>query len=172
MTPIPLDAPVKAVPPPGPLSLRTLPLAALLKLALLLAVILSVLLGALLTAGHRFWREIVREQIDAQLSSVAESRRDFVREWIGRQQDRVDIIAARGVIRNYLEKHAAGVPEEPQRTKSQESLNTHVRARAMAAAKVLKDELPEPQYPRPRESDGRGRRGADRQPGRWRIAQQ
>ena len=46
---------------------------AVLKITLLTAVIVAVLLGALLTLGNRLWHEILREQIDARLNSVAGS---------------------------------------------------------------------------------------------------
>ena len=111
-----------------------------LQLTLVVAAIVAVLLGVLLTAGNRFWRGVVRGQIDARLASVAESRRDYVREWIGRQQDRVDVFATRGVLRNFLEKHVAKKAVEPQRTQSQENLDGHVRAGAAITARIASRE--------------------------------
>ena len=110
------------------------------QLTLLVAAIFVVLFGVLVAVGHSFWREVVREQIDARLSAVADSRCDFVQEWIGRQRDRVDLFATRGVLRNFLEKHVAKKDEEPQRTQSQENLDGHVSAGAALMARIASRE--------------------------------
>ncbi len=109
---------------------------AVLKNTLLVAVIIAVLLGALLTFGNRFWHEILREQIDARLSSVAESRRDFVLQWIDHQQERIELVARRGVLRSYLDQHVARESEETGRSQSQENLEGYVRAQAAVSAHI------------------------------------
>ena len=125
--------PPKQPPPPVPLTPRR---SVVVKLTLLVAVIVAVLLGALLMAGNRFWREILREQIDARLSSVAESKRDFVIQWIGHQHERVELVARRGILRSYLDQHVARESEETERSQLQENLEGYVRAKAAVAVRI------------------------------------
>lgn len=122
---------------PAPEPALTRKTSVVVQLTLIVTATLVILLGALIAVGYFGGRMILREQVDNRLSAVAESRRDFVVEWIGRQQDRVDIFATRGVLRNYLEKHVAKIDEEPQRTQSQENLDGHVRIGAALVASIV-----------------------------------
>ncbi len=83
-------------------SLHELPRAALWKLTLLKAVSLALWLGVLLSGGHRYWREVLREQIDAHRSSVAESRRDVVRMQIDLHRQRAALNSNRVEFRNLI----------------------------------------------------------------------
>ncbi len=107
------------------------------QLTALVTVTLLAIISILLAIGYQRGRRILQEQIQARLEAVAASRRDFVQEWVGRQRDRVDIFATRGVLRNFLEKHVAGKPEEPQRTQSQENLDGHVRLGAALSVCIV-----------------------------------
>lgn len=110
------------------------------QLTLFVAATLVVLLGVVLAVSYIVGRRVLRDQIDDRLSAIAESRRDFVAEWVGRQKDRVTIFALRGVLRNFLEKHVAHQSEEPQRTQSQENLDGHVRSGAALVARIVSRE--------------------------------
>ena len=96
-------------------SLHELPRAALWKLTLLTAVSLALLLGVLLSAGHRYWREVLREQIDAHLSSVAESRCDMVRMQIALHRQRAALNSNLAEFRNLLA--GAGAVQAPAATR-------------------------------------------------------
>lgn len=109
--------------PDAPQRLRALPRKAVLKLTLLLAVVLAVLLGVFLTAGHRFWREVLREQIDARLSSVATSRRDMVQAHVSQLKERAVLLAEHGQFRGLLHELNTGKPEATNRAFSQNRLN-------------------------------------------------
>ncbi|MEO6740873.1 MAG: ATP-binding protein [Chthoniobacteraceae bacterium] len=106
-----------------------------LKITLLAAVIVAVLLGALLTFGNRFWHEILREQIDARLSSVAESRRDMVRAHIALLQQRAALSSERGEFRGFLIEQAEQ-PETPNRHWSQLVLTRFVDRETIHSARL------------------------------------
>jgi PAS domain S-box-containing protein len=131
--------PNASLPPPAePVRARKTSVVA--QLTLFVAATLVVLLGVVLAVSYTVGRSILRDQIDDRLSAIAESRRDFVTEWVGRQQDRVTIFALRGVLRNFLEKHVAKESEEPQRTQSQDNLDGHVRSGAALVARIVSRE--------------------------------
>ncbi len=94
----------------------------MLKITLLVTVIVAVLLGALLTAGNRFWREILREEIDARLSSVAESRRSLVQAQLALFRQRAVLNTDRGEFRSFLGQLAGGNVSEKDRAYSEHSL--------------------------------------------------
>ncbi len=86
-----------------------------LKLTLLVAVIVAVLLGVTITVGNRYWREILREQIDDRLSAVAESHRAIVRAHVSQLQERVAINSTGGASRGLLGELADGKPGDLNR---------------------------------------------------------
>ena len=106
-----------------------------LKNTLLVAVIVAVLLGALLTLGNRLWHEILREQIDARLNSVAESRRDMVRAHIALLQQRAALSSERGEFRGFLIEQA-DQPETPNRHWSQLVLTRFVDREMIHSARL------------------------------------
>ncbi len=110
------------------------------QLTLLVTVTLLGIVSILLAVGYQRVRHTLHGLINARLEAVAASRRDFVQEWVGRQRDRVEIFATRGVLRNFLEKHVAEKPEEPQRTQSQDNLDGHVRMGAALSACIVSRE--------------------------------
>ena len=114
----------------------TLRRSAVLKNTLLVAVIVAVLLGALLTAGNRFWREILREQIDARLSSVAESRRTIVHTQLALYRQRAVLNTDRGEFRSFLGRLAAGNISEKDRGYSEHSLR-RIAADGLTRSAVL-----------------------------------
>ena len=93
------------------------------RLSLLVAVMFAVLLGVLLVAGHRFWREVLREQIDARLNSVAESRLHMVQAHIAQLKQRAEMMAEHGQFRGLLYELNLGRPEALNRTYSQGRLD-------------------------------------------------
>ena len=124
--------PPKQPPPPVPPTPRR---SVVLKLTLLVAVIVAVLLGALLTAGNRFWREILREQIDARLSAVANGRCDMVRAHIAQLRQHAALNTERGEFRGFLIEHA-DQPETPNRHWSQLVLTRMVEDGTAVSARL------------------------------------
>lgn len=106
------------------------------KLTLLVAATVVVLLAVLLVTGFFFWTRILREQIDARLTAVADSRGDFVRQWIAQQEDRAQIYATRGILRSWLERTNDRRPSEQQRLLSQQNLDRHVESGAAIAVRI------------------------------------
>ncbi|MFZ2653020.1 MAG: response regulator [Burkholderiaceae bacterium] len=84
------------------------PRATVLKLTLLVAVIVAVLLAALLSAGQRYWRDVLREQIDTQLRTVAEARLQLVQSQIARDRRRIARSADHAEFRALLAGAATG----------------------------------------------------------------
>ena len=107
-----------------------------LQLTLVVAVIVAVLLGALLTAGHRYWREILREQIDARLSAVAESRREMVLAHLSQLKQRAEMMAEHGQFRGLLNNLILGQPDTTNRTYSQGRLNEMADGRKIYSASL------------------------------------
>jgi PAS domain S-box-containing protein len=108
-----------------------------LQLTLLVAGTLAAVIAVLFGVGYQRGREMLRNQIHDRLAAVAESRRDYVAEWVGRQRDRVDIFATRQVFSVFLQHHLAGQPEEPERRYSQDNLAGHLRLGAALGARIV-----------------------------------
>ena len=106
-----------------------------LKLTLMVAVIVAVLLGALLTAGNWYWHEILREQIDARLSAVANGRRDMVRAHVEHLRQRAALSAERGEFRGFLIEHD-DIPETSNRHWSQLVLTRLVEGGTVLSARL------------------------------------
>jgi len=109
------------------------------KLTLLVGLTLGVLIAVLLAAGFHFGREVLREQIDARLSSVAESRRDMVRAHISQMQQRAELLAEHGQFRGLFSNLRTGQPDTINRLSSQARLNDMVDVRRVVSA-FLADE--------------------------------
>ena len=82
--------------------LRSLPRMVVLRLTLLIAVLFAVLLGVLLSAGQAYWREVLRGEIDARLSAVADSRLRMVQAQIALHRQRAELKADDRDLRNVL----------------------------------------------------------------------
>ena len=106
-----------------------------LKLTLMVAVIVAVLLGALLTAGNWYWHEILREEIDARLSAVANGRRDMVRAHVEHLRQRAALSAERGEFRGFLIEHD-DMPETSNRHWSQLVLTRLVEGGTVISARL------------------------------------
>lgn len=110
------------------------------QLTVLVAATLTVLLGGLAVVSHLEGRRLVRRMIDERLAAVAASRRAYMVEWLGRQQDHMTVFSTRGVLRNYLEKMVSGQPLEPQQTQAQDNLSGHVSSgQALRASLVSRE---------------------------------
>ena len=109
------------------------------QLTLVVAAIVTVLLGAVLTAGNGFWREILRKEIDARLSAVAESHRDMVRANIAQWQQLVTLLAVNGEYRGLLHELKKGEPTTLNRGYSQASLDGFVQQGVLVSA-ILADQ--------------------------------
>ena len=93
------------------------------KLTFFVGLTLAVLIAVLLAAGYYVGREVMREQIDAQLSSVAASRRDMVLAHISQLNQRAELLADHGEFRGLFHNLETGQPDTTNRTWSQGRLN-------------------------------------------------
>lgn len=93
------------------------------KLMLSVGVTLAALIGVLLVLEARFWRDTLREQIDAHLSAVATSRRDMVQAQVTLLRQRVALNTDRGEFRGLLYQLAKNLPDGENRASSQGTLD-------------------------------------------------
>lgn len=105
-----------------------------LQLTLIVAAIVAMLLGVLLLDGNRYWREIVGEQIDAQLSAVAESRRNMVLAHLAQLKQRAEMMAEHGQFRGLLNNLIMGQPDTINRNYSQGRLDEMADGKRMFSA--------------------------------------
>ena len=106
------------------------------QLTLLVAAIVAVLLGAMLIAGNRFWREILRGEIDARLSAVAESRQDMVQANIAKWRQLATLMAINGTYRALLDELQRGEAATANRKFSQGSLDGFVKRGVLVSAMI------------------------------------
>lgn len=93
-----------------------------LKLTLFVGLTLSVLLAGLLAGSGFYWRNVLRKQVDAQLSAVAASRRDMVHAQLDLLLQRMTVNTDRGEFRGFLQEVSKGQPDPAGEAWSQASL--------------------------------------------------
>ena len=123
--------PPDAAPPPRPDRVPVV-----LKLTLLVGLTLVPLLAVFLTGGWLYGRAVLTEQVDAQLSAVAASRRDMVRAQVSLLRQRVELNTDRGEMRGYLYELSTGQSSAQNRDGSQMSLARIANGQPIVAASL------------------------------------
>ena len=84
---------------------------------------LAALIAVLLASGLYFGRKIMREEIDAHLSSVASSRQDMVEAYLLQLKQRAELLANHGEFRGLVHNLKTGQADTVNRPYSQGLLN-------------------------------------------------
>ena len=106
------------------------------KLTLLVGLSLLPLLTVFLVGGWFYWRAVLREQVDAQLSAVAASRRDMVQTQVARLRLWVELNTDRGEMRGFLFALTSGEDSLKNRESSQLSLERMANGRPILDASL------------------------------------
>ena len=106
------------------------------KLTLLGGRSLLPLLTVFLVGGWFYWRAVLREQVDAQLSAVAASRRDMVQAQVALLRLRVELNTDRGEMRGFLFALGNGEDALKNRESSQLSLERIANGRPILGASL------------------------------------
>ena len=93
------------------------------KLTLLVGLTLAAFIAALLAAGFHFGREVLQNEIDAHLSSVASSRRAMVMAHLSQLKLRAELLADHGEFRGYLHNLKTDQPDTSNERYSQVRLD-------------------------------------------------
>ena len=106
------------------------------KLTFFVGLTLAATIAVLLAAGSYVGREVLREQIDAQLSSVAASRRDMVLAHISQLNQRAELLADHGQFRGLFHNLNTDQPDTTNRTWSQGRLDDMADGKTIHSASL------------------------------------
>lgn len=108
-----------------------------LKLTVAFAATFLALEAVLLISGHRDWREILQNQIQAHLTAVAASRAQMVETGTKLLRQQVTLHSQRGEFRHFLADSVSGAPAETDRANSQKRLDRIVDDKSIFAASLV-----------------------------------
>ena len=107
-----------------------------LKLTLLVGSMLGILLAGLLIASGLYWRNVLRSQLEPQMTAIAASRRDLVRTQLATYSTVLDVNTDRGEFRGFLGDVAAGRGETKNRDYAQDTLRFIADGKTLLSASL------------------------------------
>ncbi len=108
-----------------------------LKLTVAFAATFLALEAVVLISGHRHWREILQNQIQAHLTAVAASRSQMVEAGIKLLRQQATLHSQRGEFRHFLADSVSGTPAETDRANSQKRLDRVVDGQSIFSASLV-----------------------------------
>ena len=76
-----------------------------LKLTLFVGALVALTAGTLITVGYVYTAGVLRDQIDARLSAIADDRQAFLRSELLHIEDRARLVASRTRLRDLMDQH-------------------------------------------------------------------
>jgi PAS domain S-box-containing protein len=82
-----------------------------LKLTLFVGALVALTAATLITVGYVYTAEVLRDQIDARLSAIADDRQALLKSEMQHLEDRARLVASRTRLRDLMDQHASGAIE-------------------------------------------------------------